>query len=703
MARTTKIVNIACTAGMMIVLVSCSSSLKAALKPAKDAVIIAVSPEGNDLAAGTRDHPFQTLRRAQQAVREINADHNVTVELADGVYRLKAPLIFTARDGGRNGHHVSWMAAPGASPVISGADAITRWKLFDKAKHIYVANVPIGTDSRDLWVNDKLASRASIEIPRSDVQFTLEGIFIKDARYDWLAKLPSESRLEVESTGFFTDRFSPVEKSDGRTLVMKQPAWDNNIWGYDSMSSPYHPELSHLYLSNSLAFLSKPGEWYLNSAKGKLYLCPPVGADTSQMDVELPHLTVLMAIGNSLDEPVQELSFSHIRFSHTTWLGPDTENGYASQQSGSFLTGHAVAYPANPLADCKFGCPAFETVRNEWSQMPASIEVAAADRITFDDCIFAHLGQYALGIGNDADANLTGAGLGTSDITITRNVFTDLAGGAILAGGVRRDAHHPRDPRQINRQLIVWNNRIRSVSKEYRDESAILSTYDAGAVILHNDISDVPYDAIDIGYGWGMHDPGGNPNYRVRMHGYDFKRNLVYTTPTTHHDVVVASNRIHGAKRFFHDGGAIYNLSASPGTLITENYIFDNSSMIGLYLDEGSRYITVRRNVVDDKNGEWLNVNTVHSAYPLRISPDNTAIGNWHNGTKVGGLWNNYQNNLILDDHLITGGNWPVEAQEVMKNSGIEPSAGPVEYGDARAGAGESKEAQISPAGHSRP
>ncbi len=51
------------------------------------------------------------------------------------------------------------------------------------------------------------------------------------------------------------------------------------------------------------------------------------------------------------------------------------------------------------------------------------------------------------------------------------------------------------------------------------------------------------------------------------------------------------------------DGGAIYNLSASPGTLITENYIFNNSGRIGIYLDEGSRYITVRRNVVQDATG----------------------------------------------------------------------------------------------------
>ncbi len=323
-------------------------------------------------------------------------------------------------------------------------------------------------------------------------------------------------------------------------------------------------------------------------------------------------------------------------------------------------------------------------MRNAWNQMPASVQVSAANRITFDHDIFAHLGQYALGIGNDADATLSGTGLGAGDITVTASVFTDCAGGAILAGGVRPAAHHPPDPRQTNQQIILRDNRIYNVSEDFLDNSAILSTYVLGAVIFHNDISDVPYDAIDIGYGWGIQDPGGNPNYRWRMHGYEWPQNRVYQAPTTHRDVVVASNRIHDAKQLFHDGGAIYNLSASPGTLITENYLYDIHGHIGLYLDEGSRYITVRKNVVQDPQAEWLNINTVHAAYPIRVSPDNTAIDNWHDSSKIGGMWTNYENDLILDDHLITDGHWPAEAEQVMHDAGIEPASGPVAYGDAQ-------------------
>ena len=127
-----------------------------------------------------------------------------------------------------------------------------------------------------------------------------------------------------------------------------------------------------------------------------------------------------------------------------------------------------------------------------------------------------------------------------------------------------------------NRDLLVINNRIKTVSQVYMDNSAILSTYVAGALILHNDISDAPYDGIDIGWGWGVNDAGGSPVYRDARRGYyDHPANLVYETPTLHRGVVVAYNRMHHIKKLFHDGGAIYNLSASPDTVIAENYIHD--------------------------------------------------------------------------------------------------------------------------------
>ncbi len=262
----------------------------AAEKIAKDTVVIAVAPNGDDSGAGTPASPFRTPERAQQAVRLVSDTHDVIVQLADGTYRFSRTLVFKAEDGGRDGHTVTWQAAAGAKPVFSGGLQVTGWRLADKAQGIYVADTPKGLDSRQLWVNDEMMTAAAVEIPRSAVEFTRQGIVLKDPKYAGLSKLPDQGRLEVTATGFFTKRVSPVDHIEGNTLVMKQPAWDNNIWGYDALSTPYHPELAHLYLANSLAFLKEPGQWYLDPSAGKLYLRPPAGVDVAHMDVELPSL-----------------------------------------------------------------------------------------------------------------------------------------------------------------------------------------------------------------------------------------------------------------------------------------------------------------------------------------------------------------------------------------------------------------------------
>jgi hypothetical protein len=534
-------------------------------------ITIHVSPLGDDAGDGSASRPFKTLTRAQGAARGANADADVVVELADGIYRLDEPLHFRASDGGQAGTHVVWQAAQGASPVIAGSVSVAGWKLHDQAHHIYVADIPVGMDSRQVWVNDRLAKPASIELNRASVSFDAEGMTINDPKFDYLAALPAPHRLEVQSTGWFTNRMSPVQSIVGRKLVMQQPAWDNNTWGYDTLHAPVGQETAHLFLNNSLAFLRQPGQFYIDPDAGKLYLRPEAGASIESMRVEVPRLQYLIAIGGTHERPLRDLAFRGIRFSYTSWMGPSSMDGYADQQSGAFLKGVSTGRPRDAHLTCVWGCFEFEARRNDWSQIPAAVQVSAAERVVFDQDVFAHLGQIALGIGNNADAHATGIGLGTRSIQIKRSLFDDLAGGAILAGGISRDAHHPSRPEMTNRDLLVINNRIKAVSQVYRDNSAILSTYVAGAMILHNDISDAPYDGIDIGWGWGVNDAGGSPAYRDARRGYyDNPENLVYETPTMHRNVMVAYNHLHHIKRLFHDGGAIYNLSASPDTVIAE-------------------------------------------------------------------------------------------------------------------------------------
>jgi hypothetical protein len=640
----------------------------AAAAPQGAAITIHVSPSGSDDGAGTAARPFRTIGRALRAMRQLSGTRDLTLQLGDGIHRLHEPLFLGTADGGRNGHKVLWTAAPGARPVISGGMRVTGWKLHERG--IQVADVPKGIESRDLFVNGRLAERAAIEIPRKSVKFTQEGLTLLDPQHAFLAELPQQDRIELLGLGYFTSRFSPIASIRGMKVAMQQPAWNNNIWGYDTIADPPSPQHARLYLVNALAFLREPGQWFIDPEAGKLYYRPAAGVDMRTAEVELPRLPLLLSISGSY-EPVADLTIRGLRFAHTSWLGPLEATGYASQQSGSYLADTSPVYPKNSLASCNFGCPQFETMRNEWSQLPAAVQLSRATRVRFESNVFAHLGQYALGIGNDIGANASGVALGASDIAVSGNLFTELGGGAISAGGVRREAHHPSDPALVNRNIRIANNRIVSVSKVFKDNCAVLTTYVDTAQIVHNDISDAPYDAICTGLGWGIQDVGGNPRYRRDMHLYDFPANIAYQVPTTLRNTLVANNHVHDVKKHFWDGGAIYNLSANPGTEIRENHIHDIHGRIALYLDEGSRGMTVRNNVVDG-TGRWLNNNTVKSAYPMRISIDNKAIGNWHNSNETGGRWNVYQNNLILDDRPVEGANWPAEARAVMERAGIE-------------------------------
>ncbi|PAL25082.1 pectate lyase [Sphingopyxis sp. GW247-27LB] len=631
-----------------------------------------VSPDGDDKAAGSAAAPFRSLERAQAAVRAANAHQDVTVIVHGGVWTRIEPLIFTAKDGGQNGFGVRWRGADDARPLITSGIAVTGWTVQDKTRGIYAADVPKGTSARQLWVDGKLARRARTRIDRGDARFDARGISFTGAGADIVAQAAGERHVDVEATGFFTHRFSPVERIVGARLDMRQPAWNNNIWGYDTIPDPFHPEGARLYVSNALAFLDEEGEWYLDPEAGKLYYKPAAGMDMAKADVRLPRLPVLVSVSGTAQHPIRDLTLSGFRFSHTSWTGPSLD-GYANQQSGTFITGQSKAFPADPLRTCRQGCPEFENERNVWRQMPAAVQVSAAQHVTISGNVFAHLGQYALGVGMDANANVSGVGLATVDVTVRDNLFADLSGGAIVAGGVRPDAHHPSDPALTNRQLMIRGNLIQGVGRDYTDNAAVLATYWDGSVIIHNDISDAPYDGIDIGFGWGYVDQGGNPNYRARQRGYDSGVNRVWDTPTIRRDAIVAFNRLYKVKQVADDGGAIYNLSACQDCVIAENHIFDIGPRVALYLDEGSRGFTVRDNVVEGGVRQWLNVNTASAFQPGRTnSMNNVARGNWHEAVNVGGIWNDYMNNRIEDDHVVLFDSWPGGALHVMGHAGLE-------------------------------
>jgi hypothetical protein len=647
----------------------------AATGAAPGQVIVHVSPSGDDGGDGSGTAPVRTLTRAQELVREANGRDDVVVRVAAGTYRLEQPLAFDRRDGGQNGHSVTWCAEPGAMPLISGGFEVKGFSLVDEERRIYAADIPRGLDSRQVWVNGTRAERPWIEVRREDVELGADGFTIVDPELAWIGRIRRPDRLEVEATGFFTDRYSPVAAIDGMTVRMQQPAWDNNTWGYDTITRPVFPDDSRLFLVNAPEFFGRsnhwhalPYQWFIDPDEGRLYLRIAEDDDIAELTVVVPTLEALVSIAGTPEAPVENLTFQGLRFSHTSWLGPSRPTGYANQQSGAYLHDVSPIRPEDAWSECGWGCPEFESMRQLWHQQPAAVQLAAARNVTFRANQFSQLGQIALGIGNDATANLSGTGLATRNIRVLGNRFAVLSGGAIMVGGVRLDAHHPSDEALINRDVLIEDNTIFSVSQDYKDNAAILSTYVDGARIVHNDISDAPYDGIAVGWGWGYNDAGGNPNYAKNQQGYRY--NPRFETPTTLRNTLVTGNRIHGVKTWFVDGGTIYNLSANPGAVIRENHIFDIGDRIGIYLDEGSKHVTVTANVVETR-GKWLNINTAGSMYRERISTDNRATGNWHTSRRTGGRWLDEIGNYEHGNFLVPDADWPEEARRVIENAGV--------------------------------
>ena len=293
--------------------------------------------------------------------------------------------------------------------------------------------------------------------------------------------------------------------------------------------------------------------------------------------------------------------------------------------------------------------------------MPAAVQISAANTITFSDSQFVNLGQTAIGIGNDANAHASGVGLGASNITVTRSEIARSSAGGIVVGGVRADAHHPSDQRMVNRDITISNNRIHDLGADYRGIVSVLTTYVTNGTVSHNEVYNMPYSGMSIGYGWGANDAGGSNHYANRgLYNYQPR----YTTPTTASNNRLIGNYVHDVMQQMNDGGCIYTLGWNPSALISRNYCLRTNGYFGLYFDEGSKYYTATNNVFSN-TGTWATAN-----YWGGENMGNwTVTNNWSTNGSTN-VTNGDRGNVVSGNVTVTNGNWPSGAQAVMASAG---------------------------------
>lgn len=576
-----------------------------------------VSPTGNDASPGTRAEPFLTVERARDAIRSLDGakrDGEIVVHIRGGDYRLARTIVLDWRDSGLNGHRVIYRAAPAEHPVICGSLRVQGWSLYDKELGIYRAYVG-RRESRQLYVNGRRAIRARTEpypagfrpayfyfpgMPsRAGIEFIptglnpgrwrdpsgwtnprdVEAVIVTQWR---MMRVPLESIIPYP--GYSPD---PLLEPDLRTglITLREPAWTNaNLY---LLSQTYQPGpwsfWQVTWFENSYEFLDEPGEWYMDRAAGWLYYIPRPGEDLASADVELPVLEVLVEGRGELRRPITNISFEGLTFAYATWLGPNSSDGYVSDQSGFHLVG--PDHKPNIIGHDP------DVVRT-----PANVQFRYARQIEFRRNIFRHLG----GAGLDLDT-------GSQGNTVADNLFMDISSAAVQLGGVSRIDHHPGDPAQVTQDNVISNNLIRQAGREFVDAAGIYVGFTRGTLISHNTIIDVPWSGIAVGWGWGLLDPGMFPCLPNARRGEWGK----YDTPTPNSGNRILNNRIEQFLGVNWDGGAIYT-TGQQGTSMLDALLIEGNVANGkrpaaggnvFYTDGGSRYIVLKGNVSYDNPG----------------------------------------------------------------------------------------------------
>ncbi|HKJ40893.1 MAG TPA: hypothetical protein VKA27_02320, partial [Sunxiuqinia sp.] len=228
---------------------------------------------------------------------------------------------------------------------------------------------------------------------------------------------------------------------------------------------------------------------------------------------------------------------------------------------------------------------------------------------------------------------------GVKNGQIEETSYNNLPGGNVDKSMVQ---HYKAGVEGLCENITVANNYIRNVSLDFRQVEAITSFFVANTKIEHNNIKGTPYGAITCGWWWGN---SGIPASKVA------KNNSV------------SFNKAGDTHQVLDDGGIIYLLGEQPGTKIEGNYLFHGPRCI--YPDDGSAYLTITKNVIDNNSYKWMWLHIWTSRCHDIVARDNYVINNL--------LMDNGTNDIVEDTHSFRdAGKFSGKALKIIAKAGIE-------------------------------
>lgn len=545
-----------------------------------------VSPDGLS--------PHEALKQIRQAKRAGDKSAFV-VKVASGMYCFDEPLVMTQEDSGSSDAPVRWIGEDGA--VFSGGTVIKGWR--DDGDGVWSAPVPASAGGKlfeSLYIDGRRADRACL--PESgDYHFKtwrqrdevvsgvtnyVQEFTVKEASPELLKKLEQLSKEElaaVQCRVFVKWSYAsyPVDSVlngvisvSGKAAIVHWKKWNE-------------AKKNYVRFENVEAGFTKRGQWFYDVKSKRVKYRPLDGEDMNKVQAVAPlqKLVSLVKIKGDISkwEFVHDISFENISFSATITDGDMQPNGAVKQYQLQ------AAYKAG-----------------------AAVCAEGAQRVTFNGCKVFNTENYGFEVGEGCvsnaivsceirDAGAGGIWLGSH----TPNILKDANP---VWREIRDPVAHPFKTEMIYdtsssavRFNVIDNNLITNCGRFNPEGCGIVLTHAADTKVTHNEISDLYYTAISVGWTWGYY-------------GSYAQRNEI------------SFNRISNiGQGKMADMGGVYTLASSFGTVVTNNVIMDIKSSSyggwGMYNDEGSEGILWENNLV---------ANTSSDSYHIHFGRNNKVV-----------------------------------------------------------------------------